>query len=283
MKLTGLMIKMLQSGADAPDRSLRDVDGRALSGLIRRRLVDVTRGEQSSFSRRKGWWVKRMVITDVKINDAGRAALAEATATSEPREPRERTMVPIGAYFQTPGGTSETLKRIIDVPEDVVRWVGSSGRVWVASECMVEAASEWTAADNGLTEYHALELLASRCDDPSAKGRKKRPLYTLGTLPHHADSAVVQQALRAVGHLTKARLGEHTDAQVHGLQVAPATHDSVVAGWYVAGDLTSVYNNPVYTSPELEIIAHAFQKAGWKAMIGRHHVRAVMPSEKDTI
>lgn len=289
MKLTDLMIRMLQSGADAPDRSLRDVDGRALSGLIRRGLVEVTRGEHSYRSRRKGWWVTRTVVTDVKINDAGRAALAEATgATAEkPREPREGTTVPLGLYFRTPEGIQETLQEIIDVPGEPVRWMDSERRTWVASECMAEHAWEWTHGDAGVTEYAALDVLTtSHVGDPS-KDSDGMPLSTMGALPMHADDALVQLALHDLGHLAKARLGDfgwnRDNTRANGLQVAPLTRNSVVAGWWVNGDMSRVYNSPEYTSPELEIIAHAFQKAGWKAIIGKHHVRAIAPEDGESL
>ena len=285
MKLTALMIRMLQSGADAPDRSLRDVDGRALSGLIRRGLVEVTRGERSYFSRRKGWWVTRKVVTDVKINDAGRAALAGAVGgtAEKPREPREGTTVPLGLYFRTPAGETETLRRIIDVPGEPVCWVDSMRRTWVASECMAEHAWEWTRADVGLTECDALDAMCPlNCGNPKVDDKGK-PLSTMGSLPEHAGNLLVQRALRAVDHIAKARLTydatTHGNDRANGLQVAPLGRNSVVAGWLVEGDATKVCNNPEYTSPELEIIAHAFQKSGWSAIIGKHHVRAIAPED----
>ena len=77
MILTTRMIEALEFAAHAWDRSLSNVDGRTLRGLIRRGLVDVTMGPFSYYSRRKGRWVTRQVITDVKINDKGRAALLD--------------------------------------------------------------------------------------------------------------------------------------------------------------------------------------------------------------
>jgi hypothetical protein len=75
MELTIKMIDALASATHAWDRSLSNVDGRTLRGLIRRGLLDVTLGPVSYYSQRKGWWVTRQVITDVKINDKGRMAL----------------------------------------------------------------------------------------------------------------------------------------------------------------------------------------------------------------
>ncbi|MFI7278484.1 hypothetical protein [Streptomyces sp. NPDC049879] len=77
--LTDRMAAALAHGAQSWDRSVGGapgVDMRSIRGLIRRGLVDVTTGPHSYYSPRKGWWVTRTVITDVKINDAGRAALA---------------------------------------------------------------------------------------------------------------------------------------------------------------------------------------------------------------
>jgi hypothetical protein len=78
VRLTAKMVTALAAGASAWDRSLSGVDGRTLRGLITRGLVDVTMGTHSYYSQRKGWWVTRSVITDVKINSKGRAALALA-------------------------------------------------------------------------------------------------------------------------------------------------------------------------------------------------------------
>lgn len=77
--LTPAMRKALTEAAARWDRSLSDVDGRTLRGLVQRGLVDLTHGTDS-YHRGNGWWVTREVITDVKINDAGRAALADEEA-----------------------------------------------------------------------------------------------------------------------------------------------------------------------------------------------------------
>ncbi|MBI0296313.1 hypothetical protein JBE04_18040 [Streptomyces sp. PRKS01-29] len=73
-KLTDKQRAALMTAVDKWDRSLCGVDGRTLRGLIRRGLVDVTIGTDS-YHRGNGHWVTKQVITDVKINDAGRAAL----------------------------------------------------------------------------------------------------------------------------------------------------------------------------------------------------------------
>ena len=82
--LTPAMRKALADAAARWDRSLMDVDGRTLRGLMQRGLVDVAIGTES-YHRGNGHWVTKQVITDAKINDAGRAALAA-------KEPKPRTL-----------------------------------------------------------------------------------------------------------------------------------------------------------------------------------------------
>jgi hypothetical protein len=73
--MTPAMRKALADAAKQWDRSLTDVDGRTLRGLMQRGLVDVTIGTES-YHRGNGHWVTKQIITDAKINEAGRAALA---------------------------------------------------------------------------------------------------------------------------------------------------------------------------------------------------------------
>ena len=87
--MTPAMRKALTEAAARWDRSLMDVDGRTLRGLMQRGLVDVTIGTESHH-RGNGHWVTKQVITDAKINDAGRAALA--TKETNPRTLRRDSL-----------------------------------------------------------------------------------------------------------------------------------------------------------------------------------------------
>jgi hypothetical protein len=69
--LTSRQHAALSTAATRWDRSLSEIDMRVVGPLIDRGLVDVMRSEVSYYSRRKGWWVTRRVITDVKINESG--------------------------------------------------------------------------------------------------------------------------------------------------------------------------------------------------------------------
>ncbi|WP_275558557.1 hypothetical protein [Streptomyces sp. 5-6(2022)] len=73
-KLTDKQRSALMAAVDKWDRSLTGVDMRTVRGLISRGLVDVTTSK-ISYHRGNGVWVSRTVVSDVKINDAGRAAL----------------------------------------------------------------------------------------------------------------------------------------------------------------------------------------------------------------
>lgn len=75
--LTDRQRAALETASTRWDRSLVDVDMRVVRPLIARGLVDVTVGKDSYYSRRKGWWVTRTIITDVKINQQGREALGK--------------------------------------------------------------------------------------------------------------------------------------------------------------------------------------------------------------
>ncbi|MER6092527.1 hypothetical protein [Streptomyces bluensis] len=99
--LTPAMRKALTEAAARWDRSLIDVDGRTLRGLIQRGLVDVTMGT-NSYHRGNGHWVTKSVIVDVKINDAGRTALA-----AKETQPRTLRRDSLGYGYVTSDGRYE--------------------------------------------------------------------------------------------------------------------------------------------------------------------------------
>jgi len=73
--MTSKMRDLLATGVGKWDRSIEFDDMRIARGLIVRGLVDVYTSPVSYYSRRKGWWVTRTVISDLKINDKGLEAL----------------------------------------------------------------------------------------------------------------------------------------------------------------------------------------------------------------
>jgi hypothetical protein len=73
--MTPKMRDLLATGVDKWDRSIDCGDMRIARGLITRGLVDVYTSEISYYHHRKGWWVTRTVISDLKINDKGFLAL----------------------------------------------------------------------------------------------------------------------------------------------------------------------------------------------------------------
>lgn len=75
-RLTPTMRTKLTEAADRWDRSLWATHKSTILALEARGLVDVKRGETHSYySPRKGYWVTKHGITDVKINAAGRTAI----------------------------------------------------------------------------------------------------------------------------------------------------------------------------------------------------------------
>ncbi|MCP3017321.1 hypothetical protein NGM33_28720 [Nocardiopsis dassonvillei] len=75
-RLTPTMRTKLTEAAARWDRSLWNTNRRTVLALEALGLVDVKRGVTTSyFSPKKGYWVTKHGITDVKINAAGRAAI----------------------------------------------------------------------------------------------------------------------------------------------------------------------------------------------------------------
>lgn len=75
-RLTPTMRTKLTEAAARWDRSLWDTRKSTILALEARGLVDVKRGETHSYySPKKGYWVTKHGITDVKINAAGLAAI----------------------------------------------------------------------------------------------------------------------------------------------------------------------------------------------------------------
>jgi hypothetical protein len=66
----------LRSAVGKWDGSLSGSDMRTYGALYRRGLVSFITSPYSYYSNRKGWWVTRTTVSDVKITDKGREFIA---------------------------------------------------------------------------------------------------------------------------------------------------------------------------------------------------------------
>lgn len=74
---TARQIEAMRQAAASWDRSFHAPDMRVLRPLVARGFAEVTVSTESYYSPRKGYWVSRDVITDVKITPRGIQALRE--------------------------------------------------------------------------------------------------------------------------------------------------------------------------------------------------------------